>query len=130
MTVRQQLPKLLIAMALTLSIGAHWALLQSVAWAGMLYSYSQDAGLAEAVTMTFDGEHPCTLCTAIEDGQGKERDKDSQATQVAKDLKLGMPLANFILLPPIIDKAGLIELPQPGVPPEQPDAPPPQLPTA
>ncbi len=31
----------------------------------MLVDYSRDNPLAVAVDMTFDGEHPCPMCTAI-----------------------------------------------------------------
>lgn len=44
----------------------HLVVLQVVAWGGMLARYSQDRALAEAVEMTFDGDHPCPLCCAIE----------------------------------------------------------------
>jgi hypothetical protein len=36
--------------------------LQQVAWAGMLVSYTQEKGLARGVADTFDGNHPCGLC--------------------------------------------------------------------
>jgi len=46
-----------------ISIGFHWAILQSVAWAGMLVRYSMtSSSIGDAVTMTFDGRHPCRLC--------------------------------------------------------------------
>lgn len=41
--------------------------LQVVAWGGMLVRYSREAPLREAVTKTFDGEHPCALCLTIRD---------------------------------------------------------------
>ncbi|MCC6234859.1 MAG: hypothetical protein IT580_19610, partial [Verrucomicrobiales bacterium] len=53
-----------LALALVLATGLHWAVLQGVAWTGMLVTYSRDASLAEAVSRTLDGEHPCALCRA------------------------------------------------------------------
>lgn len=53
--------------------GGPRGLLQCVAWAGMLVNYSQQGTVAEAVEMTFDGEHPCKLCLAI---QGSEKKGD------------------------------------------------------
>lgn len=60
-----RVPTFLIALALAFSIGAHWAVLQVVAWTGMVISYSQEAPLTEAVAKTFDGKHPCCLCKQI-----------------------------------------------------------------
>ncbi len=84
-----RLPKLLIALALALSIGLHWRVLQVVAWTGMVISYSQDAPLAEAVVKAFDGQHPCTLCKQI--AKGKESEKKSEFKFEVK--KLEFPLA-------------------------------------
>ncbi len=53
--------------------GGHWAVLQTVAWVGMLVDYSGQASLAEAVQMTFDGKHPCPICRKIEQGRKQER---------------------------------------------------------
>ena len=69
--------RLCIVVALALSIGLHWALLQSVAWVGMVVSYSQAAPLAEALTKTFDGQHPCALCKKISEGKQAEKQSDT-----------------------------------------------------
>lgn len=64
---------------LVLTLGLHWALLQSVAWTGMIISYSQDNSLREAVSMTFDGQHPCRLCKAIQQGRTEEQQQEKIA---------------------------------------------------
>jgi hypothetical protein len=63
--VISRLPKLLMVLALATSIGLHWAFFQSVAWVGMVITYSQGAPLKEALVKTFDGKHPCLLCKQI-----------------------------------------------------------------
>ena len=68
-----------------LSLGMHWALLQGIAWTGMLLSYAGEGTMIEAVTKTFDGEHPCPLCLAVKEGQKDE--KNDPATGPAKTLK-------------------------------------------
>jgi hypothetical protein len=68
--------KFCVALLLIVSIGAHWACLQSIAWMGMLIDYSRGASLAVAVCKTFDGQHPCCLCKAIADGKKSEQKKD------------------------------------------------------
>ena len=65
--------KVLVGLALALSLGLHWALLQTVAWTGMLFRYSQQATLAEAIAKTFDGRHPCSLCKVIEQARSSEK---------------------------------------------------------
>jgi hypothetical protein len=95
--VRNHLRKLLgIVCALSLS-GAHWALLQTAAWTGMLVTRTQTTSVAEAVSSTFDGEHPCTLCTAISHGQEQEQKQPAAPVlKKADELKLvAMPAMVF-----------------------------------
>lgn len=70
--------KLLSVLLLVLSLGLHWAVLQTVAWAGMLVAYSKDATASEAISKTFDGQHPCPLCKAIEQGRQQEKKQDQK----------------------------------------------------
>jgi hypothetical protein len=70
--------KLPVVLALMVSIGLHWALLQSVAWVGMVVSYSQTGPLSAAIEKTFDGQHPCKLCHFVKEGQQHEKKQDAQ----------------------------------------------------
>ena len=65
----RRLLQLAVACALILAVGAHWIVLQSVAWAGMVINYSQNAPLTVALQKTFDGAHPCKLCKVVEEGR-------------------------------------------------------------
>lgn len=74
----QILPRLarwMMVALLCISLGLQWTVLQGVAWTGMLISYARDGSLIEAVTKTFDGEHPCQLCKAVESGQKQDQEK-------------------------------------------------------
>ena len=53
--------------------GAHWIVLQSIAWSSMVAKRARHFHLAEAVQKTFDGAHPCSLCKGISRAQEKER---------------------------------------------------------
>jgi hypothetical protein len=66
------------ALLLAMLVGAnlHLPLLQVAAWAGMLVNFSQEVELAEAVEMTFNGENPCPMCTAIKQAQTQANDHD------------------------------------------------------
>ena len=70
-----RLSQILVVAALVLSIGLHWAVLQSAAWVGMAVAYSVEKGsLTEGLSDTFDGNHPCRLCKAVYEGnKGKEK---------------------------------------------------------
>jgi hypothetical protein len=59
--------------ALCLAIGLHWCALQSIAWTTMVIEYSKDAPFAEALAKAFDGEHPCSLCHAVQAGKKSEQ---------------------------------------------------------
>src|ERR1700737_5337569 len=63
------------ALALLQIFGGHWALLQTSAWVGMIVQYTQRAGLKAGLAETFDGEHPCSVCKAIQDGKKQEQKK-------------------------------------------------------
>ena len=61
------------AAAMFLVAGGHWGALQTVAWAGMVWNYTQaDGSLLSGVQKTFDGSHPCTMCDSIKTAKEKE----------------------------------------------------------
>jgi hypothetical protein len=82
--LRSRVGCLLCSLAFLQLLGGHWAILQAGAWAGMVVSYSQQAGLMAGVSQTFDGEHPCPICKAIQDGQKHEQKKAPLLTSELK----------------------------------------------
>ena len=68
-----KLTSIFVALAICSASGAHWVLMQSVAWVGMVATFAQDRPLAQAVSDALDGQHPCDLCKAIADGKKSER---------------------------------------------------------
>lgn len=98
--------KIFVVLALVLTTGTHWIALQTVAWTTMLAANLTTSSFTEALSDTFDGEHPCCLCKAIK--AGKKAEKNSEA--MAPALKMEFPLATekirlfapsaFRLLPP------------------------------
>jgi hypothetical protein len=73
--LRSRIGFLFCSIALLQLLGGHWAILQVGAWAGMAVSYSQQGGLMCGLSQTFDGEHPCPICKAIQAGQKQEQKK-------------------------------------------------------
>jgi hypothetical protein len=90
--VRNLLRKLLCLVCALYLSGAHWMLLQTAAWTGMLVTRAQSSTVAEAVKTTFDGDHPCGLCAAIAKQQQDEQQKQPVAPVIKKvdDIKLAL----------------------------------------
>lgn len=90
--------KFVVILAVTLSVGLHWVLLQSVAWTGMFVSFAQETTLQEAFAKTFDGKNPCRICQLVRDGQQSEKARESVLPLVKIE---SLPCASaFVLNPP------------------------------
>lgn len=76
-----RIARLVIVGTICLSLGLHWALLQGVAWAGMLVSFASEGTVMEAVQKTFDGQHGCPLCKKVKEGSSSSRKQPQQAGQ-------------------------------------------------
>lgn len=88
----------MVVAVLCISLGLQWAVLQGVAWTGMLISFSRDGSLIEAMSKTFDGEHPCPLCKAVEDGQKQDPSKSADAPKKKLDAAMQI-IATCIIAP-------------------------------
>src|SRR3954470_20768479 len=82
----RRVARLAMIMAICVSIGAHWAALQSVAWATMLVEYSQHEPLPRALAQTFDGHHPCDLCKRVVAAQEVPKKGDAPPLKIKPDL--------------------------------------------
>ena len=118
----RRVAKVAVILAVALSVGLHWALLQSVAWTGMLVTFAQQTTLREALTKTFDGKNPCRLCKFVRAGQESEKQTHSLLPLVKIE---SLPCsAVFALIPPAplmlpaADNAGAP--PRPESPPSPP----------
>jgi hypothetical protein len=70
--------RFLVIAALCFAVGLHWYALQSIAWTTMMLEYSKDAPFKEALAKTFDGQHPCSLCHAVQTGKKSEQKNNAQ----------------------------------------------------
>lgn len=93
--------RIAIVLLLVLSLGLHWAFLQTVAWTGMLVTYAQQGTLTEAVSKTFDGEHPCKMCQFVEQGRAQERQQDQQAAKPGLKLEPSLVWREAVVLPAV-----------------------------
>lgn len=107
------------------SIGLHWAVLQSAAWVGMAVSYSVEKGsITEGLSDTFDGDHPCPLCHVVSEGT---KSQDERAPlKLNKELKLtlgivSVPVFVFASAPAVdwimTSESGVARTEQPVAPP-------------
>jgi hypothetical protein len=90
--------KFVVIAALVATTGAHWILLQSVAWTTMLADNLHSSSFCEAVTKTFDGNHPCCLCKAI--AAGKKSEQKREFTAQMQKLEFPPANENFTLIAP------------------------------
>ena len=96
--VFKRVAKILVILAVALSVGLHWALLQTVAWTGMLVTYAQQTSIRDAVVKTFDGKHPCRLCKLVREGQQSEKESPALLPLIKIE---SLPCAMaFVLYPP------------------------------
>lgn len=95
--------KRLCAVGLILLMQGPALLVQEVAWAKMLVSYTSERGLVRGVVETFDGKHPCKMCAKAEEfrkneGKGDPLDRPQQKENIR--LMWGEMLdANRLVLP-------------------------------
>ncbi len=89
---------LFLIVAVVAATDAQWIVLQSVAWAGMIVSYSEKAPLKIGLTKTFDGKHPCCLCKAI--AAAKKSEKKNEFTLALKKLEFPPAPENLVLVAP------------------------------
>jgi hypothetical protein len=73
---------------LTLTLGLHWAFLQSVAWVGMFVSFSANSSLPVALKKTFGGDNPCNLCKLVAEGKKAERQQEMPQLLAKLDMLL------------------------------------------
>jgi hypothetical protein len=114
---------------LMVSIGGQWMVLQGVAWVGMAVSYTMEEGsLGTGLSKTFDGEHPCPLCKAVQKGTQEDGEPanagEKSAGKVTGDVFAGEGTAVF---PPVpMRLAWEMEALKGEASPAAPDLPPPR----
>jgi hypothetical protein len=96
--VFKRLGKIFLVLALAAMLGAHWTLLQSVAWTTMLADNLCTHSVTEAVMQTFDGNHPCDLCKAI--AAGKQSEKKTEFSFQSQKLEFPLLKDSFALIAP------------------------------
>jgi hypothetical protein len=113
----------LVCLAMFFIAGGHWAVLQSVAWAGMLNDYAQTDGIVTAVQKTFSGDYPCAMCRKIDTAQ-KQQEQQAPLAKLDKKFETFVAQSGSTrLFPPSPDS--LLAVPR-AIPPAAPAFAPPQ----
>ncbi|MBN8247379.1 MAG: hypothetical protein J0L84_08040 [Verrucomicrobia bacterium] len=87
--------RLISVVLVCLSLGLHWAALQSVAWTTMVIERTCSGSFGDALVTTFDGQHPCKLCQVVQAGQTA----DDTAGALVHGLKLEGFAAVSLVIP-------------------------------
>ena len=121
--------KILLIAALMVSIGGQWIVLQSAAWVSMAVTYSlKEGSVAQGLTKTFDGQHPCALCKVV--AKGQHTDKKGPEEMAAK-LKIDLfcdTIVGFVTHPVVVgfavieNRVSSSSSPTPPVPPPRGEA--------
>lgn len=117
--------KWLAVSALVASVGGHWAVLQGVAWTTMFARFWQTLPPTQALAYTFDGQHPCQLCLAVQHGQQTEQ--KSKQLQPLQKLLLFLDLQAVALPAPAPAEAVFVFSERSPLRSEKPPHPPPRL---
>jgi hypothetical protein len=75
--------RFIVVLIACFSVGLHWGALQMVGWVSMTVEFARTTTISEALEKTFDGEHPCALCLAVQD-RGMPADEHSPANPKTK----------------------------------------------
>jgi hypothetical protein len=94
--------KACVIVTLVATLGAQWALLQTVAWTTMLANNLHSHSLTEAVSDTFDGRHLCPLCKAI--AAAKKSEKKNEAVSPGQKFEFPPITETIVLTAPAVPR--------------------------
>ena len=96
--------RLLAILCAVFLFGGHLAVLQGMAWVGMLQArLSAGQAVEQAVSETFDGAHPCALCTVVQDLQQDSQAPSAPADKTLKKADKALPCAWSCPVPLLVE---------------------------
>ncbi|MGD1020691.1 MAG: hypothetical protein ABSA12_15370 [Verrucomicrobiia bacterium] len=87
-----------LVVVLLAGTSAPWGALQSVAWTRMLAQNLRTTSFADAISRTFDGQHPCSLCKVI--ASAKKSEKQTEYPQPLTKLEFPLAAQSLLLVAP------------------------------
>lgn len=91
----------------------------------MLAQNLQDRSVIDAVSRTFDGEHPCALCKGIAEGKKSEKKSDALDLKVKK-VEFASAVPEFVFAAPTAFRLLPVFRSQGNSLPQSPPVPPPR----
>lgn len=88
-----------VVVLLCLTLGLQWTLLQGIAWTSMFIGFASEGSVIEAVEKTFDGQHPCPLCTKVKEGSQESSPENSVKSDALVKLDAVL-VRHAVLVPP------------------------------
>lgn len=99
-------PRRLLILTLTLMLaGGHAELLQLAAWCSMLWRFSAETSLSDALSRTFDGRSACPMCHAAEALRETPREPAAPAPpgKAQKITKVDAGMPDLLVVDPPVD---------------------------
>ena len=92
--------KLGLVVALVVSLGPQWTILQTTAWVSMFVRFAHETSLGVAWVRTFDGKHACKLCLTVQKGRAQEQQKNSPSDLSGPKMAIPWQAQDWVLAPP------------------------------
>lgn len=93
-----RLGNLMLALTLLSASGAHWAVLQSVAWTVMIIEDAKHESLGNVMARTLSGANPCDLCKRI--ATSKQSEKRTEFPTLMVKLEFLPTSSRVSIIPP------------------------------
>lgn len=95
-------------LAIFISAGGHWAVLQSVAYTRMVVEFALEGPLSAAVKKAFDDRYACSLCPKIRHGCDNERKAPSKLGEMQQPELLVASGALLYFAPSVIAEVAFV----------------------
>jgi hypothetical protein len=89
-------------LAIFISAGGHWAMLQSIAYTRMLLEFAEQDSLGTAVKKTFGERYACSLCPKIRDGFNNDHKKPLSLSEVQQPEFLAQSNPPIVFIPVVV----------------------------
>jgi hypothetical protein len=96
MPIMRRAARLVLVLALSLSIGLQWTLVQGVGWVRMVVSFSREMSVMKSVAVTLEGKRPCELCDAARNAENGPPASKTDGLKKQEPAVLGERVSIFV----------------------------------
>jgi len=98
--MRSKFTLIVMLTAWLLATGAHWDVVQTLAWSRMLVNNARVLPLRDAFELTFSPEGRCRLCQAVQENRPATGDEAAGVNLLTKEPLVFQTMAHVIVTPP------------------------------